>query len=110
MRPKMGQATQLLRRMEQGDDAAAEDLLALLYAELRAIAAKAMNRERAGHTLDATALVHEAWMRLLRPEQVSPKFEGREHFVRIAARAMRQVLVDHVPVHRGRQTIRSKAG
>jgi RNA polymerase sigma-70 factor (ECF subfamily) len=81
--------------MEEGDESAGEDLLALLYVELRGIANRAMSRERAGHTLEPTALVHEAWLRLLSAEEASPRFEGREHFVRIAARAMRRVLVDH---------------
>ena len=90
-----GQATRLLRRMEEGDERAGEELLALLYGELRGIAAHAMGRERAGHTLEPTALVHEAWMRLLAGEEGAPRFVGREHFVRVAARAMRRVLVDH---------------
>ena len=101
-----GQATILLRQMEEGDRSAAEDLLVLLYAELKGIAARAMNQERASHTLGPTALVHEAWMRLVPSQKTPSRIEGREHFVRIAAKAMRQVLVDHArargAVKRGR--------
>ncbi|MDA1264295.1 MAG: sigma-70 family RNA polymerase sigma factor [Planctomycetota bacterium] len=89
-----GQATRLLRRVEGGDLAASEELLALLYGELRGLAAQAMGRERVSHTLQPTALVHEAWMRLL-GAGAPTHFEGREHFVALAAKAMRRVLVDH---------------
>lgn len=83
----------LLRRVDEGDAAAAGDLLPLLYGELREIAARLMRGERKGHTLQTTALIHEAWIRLTGDGERS--FENRRHFVRLAARAMRRVLVDH---------------
>lgn len=91
----VGQATRLLRRMEAGDDTASEELLSLLYTELREQAARCMGGERVGHTLEPTALVHEAWLRLLAEGDEPRRFDDRGHFVRVAARAMRRVLVDH---------------
>jgi len=86
----------LLARLEAGDAAAGEELLPLLYQDLRGRAAAVMREERADHTLQPTALVHEAWMKLVPAAGASgPRFEGRAHFLGIAARAMRQVLVDH---------------
>lgn len=83
--------SEILRRFDPSDPTQANELLALVYDELRAVAARQLGRERDAHTLQPTALVHEAYLRLFR----SPvEFEGRAHFFRIAARAMRQVLVD----------------
>ena len=99
-----GQATQLLARIRGGDADAREELLPLLYKELKAVAASCMGRERANHTLQPTALVHEAWMRIEKGMQGedAPSWSDRQHFVRVAARAMRHVLVDHARV-RGAQ-------
>jgi RNA polymerase sigma factor (TIGR02999 family) len=78
----MGDVTQLLNAVRDGDSAAAEKLFPLVYAELRQLAAAHMARERSGHTLQPTALLHEAW-------------QGRSHFFGAAAEAMRRILVDH---------------
>jgi RNA polymerase sigma factor (TIGR02999 family) len=86
------EATRLLERFAAGDRQAADLLLPLVYAELRRQAARAMGGERADHTLQPTALVHEAYLRLF---DAPASFESRAHFVRVAARAMRNVLVDH---------------
>lgn len=77
--------------------AAANELLPLIYDQLRAIAAQRMREERAGHTLQATALVHEAYLRLARglDSTESGGWEGRAHFFRVAADAMRKILIDH---------------
>jgi RNA polymerase sigma factor (TIGR02999 family) len=80
----------LLSAIEQGDPAAAEQLLPLVYDELRRLAAAQLADERPGHTLDATALVHEAWLRLGKGSFPSPG-----HFFRAAAEAMRRILIDH---------------
>ena len=92
--PEPGQATLLLRRAGEGDQAAGAELFGMLYAELRATAGHLMRGEAAGHTLQATALVSEAWMRLAGPGGW-PSAADRAHFLRLAARAMRKVLVDH---------------
>ncbi|MGP1272676.1 MAG: sigma-70 family RNA polymerase sigma factor [Phycisphaerales bacterium] len=85
--------TQMLQRLESGESAVAADLLPIVYDELRAIAARQMAAERAGHTLEATALVNEAWLRLV--DQTRVHWAGRTHFFSIASLAMRRVLVDH---------------
>ena len=87
-------ATQLINDASNGDESAANRVLTLLYGELRRIAEHAMRGERDDHTLQPTALVHEAYMRVMQSAD-QPEWEGREHFVRFAARAMRNVLVDH---------------
>ena len=92
-------ATELMQRASAGDRAAAEALLPLVYAQLRASAQKAMAGERAGHTLGATALVHEAYIRLAGERDVP--WRGRGHFYAAAAEAMRRVLLDHAKA-RGR--------
>jgi RNA polymerase sigma factor (TIGR02999 family) len=79
-------------KFEFDDPDRAEDLFILVYGELRTIAARHLQRERDGHTLQPTALVHEAWLRLLAGESLS--VQGRSHFLRLVSRAMRQVLVD----------------
>ncbi len=91
--PPPGQVTELLVAWRRGDERAAERLIPLVYGELRARAAGALRRERRAHTLTPTALVHEAYLRLMdgRP----PEVESRKHFLAIAARVMRRVLVDH---------------
>jgi len=83
---------QLLDRINGGDAAAAEELLPIVYEELHAIAHRLMAGERRAHTLQTTALVHEAWLRL---NGADARYENRRHFLRVAARAMRRVLVDH---------------
>src|SRR5260221_10149793 len=88
----MGDATQILEAIEQGDAKAAEQLLPLVYHELRKLAAHKMASERSGHTLQPTALVHEAWLRLVGDE--ASKFANRAHFFAAAAEAMRRILVE----------------
>ena len=85
--------TQLLVRIGGGDEPAVAQLLSLVYNELRQIAAAMMRRERPNHTLEPTAVVHEAFLRMV--DGAHPRFENRAHFFGIAARAMRRVLVDH---------------
>jgi RNA polymerase sigma factor (TIGR02999 family) len=87
----MPDVTRLIEAAQMGDRQAATDLLPLVYDELRKLAAAKMAGEAPGHTLDATALVHEAYVRLVgdRP------FADRKHFFRVAAEAMRQILIDH---------------
>lgn len=87
------QVTQLLAQWGRGDRGALDSLVPLVYAELHQIASRHLRRERAGHTLQPTALVHEAWMRLVKQDSAS--FDNRNQFFALAARVMRQVLVDH---------------
>jgi RNA polymerase sigma factor (TIGR02999 family) len=88
----MSDVTHILQAIEHGDSKAADELLPLVYEELRKLAAHRMASEALGHTLQATALVHEAWMRLVGSE--NPKFAGRAHFFAAAAEAMRRILID----------------
>jgi RNA polymerase sigma factor (TIGR02999 family) len=88
----MSEATLLLSAIDQGDPKAAEKLLELVYGELRQLAASKMARESPGHTLQPTALVHEAWLRLVGDK--NPSFANRAHFFSAAAEAMRRVLID----------------
>lgn len=85
--------TRILERVEAGDPRAAEQLLPLVYAELRRLAAHKMAQEKPGHTLQATALVHEAWLRLAASHR--QEWRGREHFFSAAAESMRRILVDN---------------
>jgi RNA polymerase sigma factor (TIGR02999 family) len=87
------QVTSLLRDMQGGDSAAADRLVPIVYRELRRIAGALMRNERADHTLQPTAVVHEALLRLMQGETVT--FENRAHFFALAARVMRRLLVDH---------------
>lgn len=89
----MNDFTRILNEARQGNSAAAEELLPVVYEELRRLAAFKMRNEASNHTLQATALVHEAWMRLAGPDQ--PGWENRAHFFGAAAEAMRRILVDH---------------
>ncbi|MCF7763607.1 MAG: sigma-70 family RNA polymerase sigma factor [Verrucomicrobia bacterium] len=84
--------TQLLSSIESGDPKAAEELLPLVYEELRRLAAHKMANERPGQTLQATALVHEAWVKLAGSSQ--QQWRGRSHFFGAAAEAMRRILID----------------
>jgi RNA polymerase sigma factor (TIGR02999 family) len=98
-----GELTQLLIAWSQGDALALEQLTPLVYAELRKIAHRYMNRERAGHTLQTTAVVHEAFLRLLGNPQEN--WQNRAHFYAIAAQMMRRILVDYA-----RANLRAKRG
>jgi RNA polymerase sigma factor (TIGR02999 family) len=93
-RAKMTDVTRILSAVEQGDPAAAEQLLPLVYDELRRLAARKIAREKPGQTLDATALVHEAFVRLVGGES-QPSYRDRRHFFATAATAMRRILIDN---------------
>jgi RNA polymerase sigma factor (TIGR02999 family) len=90
--PVLSDVTQILTAIEQGDVLAADRLLPLVYDELRKLAAHRLAKEAAGQTLQPTALVHEAWIRLVGKE--NPKFKNRAHFFAAAAEAMRRILID----------------
>ncbi|HXP61675.1 MAG TPA: ECF-type sigma factor [Dongiaceae bacterium] len=92
MIPFISDVTHILEAVQQGDPRAADQLLPLVYGELRKLARARMANEAAGNTLQPTALVHEAWMRLVGNE--NPKFAGRAHFFAAAAEAMRRILID----------------
>jgi len=98
-----GELTRLLIAWSRGDAAALELLAPLVYAELRKLARRYMNRERAGHTLQTTAVVHEAFLRLLGNPQEN--WQNRAHFYAIAAQMMRRILVDYA-----RANLRAKRG
>jgi len=83
---------QIIEAVQRGDARAADELLPLVYEELRKLAASKMANEAAGNTLQPTALVHEAWLRLVGND--NPKFAGRAHFFAAAAEAMRRILID----------------
>jgi len=87
----MPEFTVILDRVQQGDARAAEELLPLVYGELRKLAAAKMAQEKPGQTLQATALVHEAWIRLAGADQ---RWNGRAHFFGAAAEAMRRILIE----------------
>src|SRR5437868_5026974 len=89
----MNEVTRILSALEQGDPHAAEQLLPLVYDELRKLAAAKLAREKPGQTLEATALVHEAYLRLL-AVPAAPCWGGRAHFFAAAAEAMRRILVE----------------
>jgi hypothetical protein len=94
---RMSDVTRLLDAAVAGDRQAAADLLPLVYDELRKLAAARMAAETPDHTLDATALVHEAYLRLVGDQQ----FDGRGHFFAAAAEAMRRILVNHAAIGSG---------
>src|SRR6266480_7884804 len=87
------EVTQLLAHWSHGDDAALAELTPLVYEELRRLAHRHMGGERPGHTLQTTALVNEAYLRLA--GQSNPSWQSRAHFFAVAARAMRQIVVDY---------------
>jgi RNA polymerase sigma factor (TIGR02999 family) len=89
----MSDITHILSQIESGDPTAVDQLLPLVYDELRKLAAAKLAQEKPGQTLQATALVHEAYLRLLGPDR-NPEFEGRAHFFSAAAEAMRRLLVE----------------
>src|SRR5438874_12230996 len=96
----MSEVTRILSAVEQGDPHAAEQLLPLVYDELRLLAAQKLAQEKPGQTLQPTALVHEAYLRLVDTE-TEPHWNGRGHFFAAAAEAMRRILVEQA---RRRQT------
>lgn len=101
--PSPGAVTGLLTSARSGSQAAFDDLFPLVYGELRRIAAREMRHEQQGRTLQTTALVHEAYLRLLKDASLS--FENRAHFLGIAARAMREILIE-----RARARVAQKRG
>jgi len=101
--PPAPEITQMLRECSNGNKAAWDDLLPLVYDELHRQAAYYLRRERVGHTLQTTALIHEAYLKLV--DQRSANWESRTHFFAIAAQAMRRILVDYA-----RATHRKKRG
>lgn len=92
-KPDKKDVTLLLHELGAGKDGAEEALLPLIYDELRALARHFMGHERTGHTLQTTALVHEAYLRLCGSK--AENWESKAHYMRLAARAMRRVLIDH---------------
>src|SRR4051795_3993876 len=99
----MNDATRILSAIEQGDPRAAEQLLPLVYDELRNLAARRLAGEALGHSLQPTALVHEAYLKLVGSDPRQP-WNGRGHFFAAAAEAMRRILIDHARrKHRARR-------
>jgi len=96
--PGPNQVTRLLFNWQQGDRTALDQLMPLVYHELRKLAGGYLKSERRDHTLQPTALIHEAYVRMI--EQDMPEFQSRAHFFGVAARLMRQILVDHARTHR----------
>jgi RNA polymerase sigma factor (TIGR02999 family) len=92
-----GQVTQLLHDWSDGDSAALEQLMPIIYGELRSLAGRYLRHERRDHTLQPTALVHEAFFRLVNQNDVD--WQSRAHFFGIAAQMMRRVLIDHARFH-----------
>jgi RNA polymerase sigma-70 factor, ECF subfamily len=88
-----GEVTVLLERLADGDRSAEEALIPQVYVELHRLAMARLKSERPGHTLQATALVHEVYLRMCRSEEI--KWQNRAHFFRVAARLMRRILVDY---------------
>src|SRR6266566_6912875 len=98
--------THLLAQWANGDEGALADLTPLVYKELRRLAASYLRKERKSHTLQPTALVHEAYLRLV--GQKSPSWQNRSHFFGVASRLMRQILVDHARQRQaGKRTART---
>ena len=95
--PVSEQTTQILVDLGNGDRSAAKRLMPLVYDELRGLAQRYMQQERADHTLQATAIVHEAYLRLIDQSRVD--WKGRAHFFAVAAEMIRRVLVDHARAH-----------
>jgi len=89
--------TRLLVRLTEGDRGVLDELLPVVYGELRKLASSYLRRERVGHTLQPTALVHEAYMRLV--DQTQVQWQNRAHFFGVAAQMMRRILVDHARAH-----------
>jgi RNA polymerase sigma factor (TIGR02999 family) len=102
----MNDVTRILSDIEQGDPRAAEQLLPLVYDELRKLAAQKLAQEKPGQTLQATALVHEAYLRMVGPDK-GPDWDSRGHFFAAAAEAMRRILVENA---RRKKRLRHGAG
>jgi len=100
-----GQVTQLLQHWVQGDEKALHELIPVVYQELRRLARRHLQSERANHTLQSTALVNEAFIRLLGAQPM--QLQNRTHFIAVASRLMRQILVDYA---RGRRAKKRDAG
>jgi RNA polymerase sigma factor (TIGR02999 family) len=99
----MHEVTQILTAIDAGDTHAIEQLLPIVYQELRDLAAIHMSKENPGHTLNATALVHEVYLKLVKPGQGNmPTFANRKHFFLAASDSMRKILIDHARI-KGRQ-------
>ncbi len=96
--PNRQQLTTILKRASAGDESAVNRLMPLVYDELRALAESYLRRERSDHTLQATALVHEAYVRLI--DQRDVEWRNRAHFFAVAAQAIRRILVDHARTHK----------
>jgi RNA polymerase sigma factor (TIGR02999 family) len=101
MDPTPGEITQLLIQVTQGNHEAESRLIPLVYNELRRLARRYMRNERPDHTLQATALVHEAYLRLT--NQKDADWQNRAHFFAVAAQMMRRILVDHARAHRAQK-------
>lgn len=99
----MGDVTRMLQAVENGDPKAAEELLPIVYQELRQLAAQKLAHEKPGQTLQATALVHEAWLRLVHEE--NRQYQDSRHFIFAAAQAMQRILVENA-----RRKLREKRG
>ena len=97
MEPPRSEVTELLQQWSEGRQEGADRLLEQIYAELRRLASSYLRRERPNHTLQATALVHEAFLKLV--DQRAVRWQNRAHFFGIAAQAMRRILVDHARAH-----------
>lgn len=95
--PQSNQVTQLLLDWSRGDKAALDELMPLVYQELRKLASGYLRSERPDHTLQPTALIHEAYLRMIGKD--IPQWQSRAHFFGVAARLMRQILVDHARTH-----------
>src|SRR6516164_3275567 len=102
----MSEVTRILSAIDEGDPHAAEQLLPLVYDELRKLAARKLGKEKPGQTLQATALVHEAYLRLLGPDQPR-SYRDRGHFFAAAATAMRRILIENA---RRKQTLKRGGG
>lgn len=90
--------TQLLIKWSEGDKSALDELIPVVYGELRRLARRHMNRENPGHTLQTSALINEAYLRLINQQDV--QWKDRAHFFAVAAQVMRHILIDHARVHR----------
>jgi RNA polymerase sigma factor (TIGR02999 family) len=97
MGPLEADVTALLSELASGNSLAADQLIPLVYGELKRLARAHLRRERSDHTLQTTALVHEAYLKLVRQDSV--KWQGRSHFFAIAAQLMRRILIDHARAH-----------
>jgi RNA polymerase sigma factor (TIGR02999 family) len=103
----MSDVTRILSQIESGDPSAAEQLLPLVYDELRKLAAARLAQEKPGQTLQATALVHEAYLRLVGNQQHDPSWDNRGHFFAAAAEAMRRIMIDQA---RQKESLRRGGG